>query len=136
MKSFMNTGGESVVMPMVKAIEENPASLSEVDGATRDGVDGISMRKGLAPLGPSILPLRLGGFTDIRKTLGRVLMAGIGGSRGPSCGTFFIDPACAGRDTEVGHKQVFFSMLEREGSGSTGCSARSQKPRSEVRLGT
>lgn len=116
MKSFRNVEGEKVIRAMIKAIQDNSKELSEIDGAIGDGDHGINMKKGFT-LCEERLSESPGGFTDGLKTLGRVLMAEIGGSMGPLYGTFFNNMARAGKDAEVIDGRVFETMLERAVNG-------------------
>ncbi len=112
MKSLRNADGEPVVSAMIKVIQESSGYLSEIDGAIGDGDHGINMKKGFT-LCAERLASNPGGFTDGLKTLGRVLMAEIGGSMGPLYGSFFSNMARAGKDAEWIDAPLFETMLER-----------------------
>ena len=46
MSTFKNTDGKSVLLKMVKGIQDNKAYLGEVDGLIGDGDHGMNMNKG------------------------------------------------------------------------------------------
>ncbi|MEG0107661.1 MAG: dihydroxyacetone kinase subunit L, partial [Lachnospiraceae bacterium] len=48
MSAFKNANGKSVLMKMVKAIQQNKAYLGEVDGLIGDGDHGMNMNKGFS----------------------------------------------------------------------------------------
>ena len=104
--------GESIVLDMVKTIQENFALLSEIDGAIGDGDHGVNMNKGFT-LCKQLLEKDPGGFAQGLQTLGRVLMAEIGGAMGPLYGTFFLEMSRSARDHDVIDIEVFQQMLER-----------------------
>ena len=47
MSTFKNTDGKSVLLKMVKGIQDNKAYLGEVDGLIGDGDHGMNMNKGM-----------------------------------------------------------------------------------------
>lgn len=112
MSGFRNADGESVVRAMIATIKEHASELSEIDGAIGDGDHGINMKKGFT-MAEERLEASPGSFTDALKTLGRVLMAEIGGSMGPLYGSFFTAMARAGKEAEIIDEQVFAAMLEQ-----------------------
>lgn len=103
---FKNSDGKSVLLAMVKGIQENKAYLGEVDGLIGDGDHGMNMNKGF-----SLFEKRFGegdfSFTDGLSDLGNILFAEIGGSMGPIYGTILMDMAEAGEDyEEIGAKEL------------------------------
>ena len=48
MKTFKNKDGKSILMKMVKEIQNKKAYLSEVDGLIGDGDHGMNMNKGFS----------------------------------------------------------------------------------------
>lgn len=50
MSTFKNTDGKSVLLKMVKGIQDNKAYLGEVDGLIGDGDHGMNMNKGFTVL--------------------------------------------------------------------------------------
>ena len=50
MSKFKNTDGKSVLLKMVKGIQDNKAYLGEVDGLIGDGDHGMNMNKGFTVL--------------------------------------------------------------------------------------
>ena len=111
MSDFPNAAGEGIVRAMIAAIQANAASLSEIDGAIGDGDHGVNMKKGFT-LCAERLDAQPGGFTEGLKTLGRVLMAEIGGSMGPLYGSFFTAMARAGTGADRIDAALFGEMLE------------------------
>ncbi|HUX20509.1 MAG TPA: dihydroxyacetone kinase subunit DhaL [Spirochaetia bacterium] len=118
MKAFRNADGERIVREMIAVIQNNVTLLSEIDGAIGDGDHGINMKKGFS-LCAERLNANPGGFTDGLKTLGRVLMAEIGGSMGPLYGSFFNAMARTGKDSELIDAVVFGDMLDAAVSAVT-----------------
>ena len=45
-ESFQNAEGQTILYAMIRTIQENSKSLSEIDGAIGDGDHGINMNKG------------------------------------------------------------------------------------------
>ncbi len=90
MSSFKNSDGKSILMRMVKGIQENKAYLGEVDGLIGDGDHGMNMNKGF-----SVFEKRFGGaefsFSEGLSNLGMILMNEIGGSMGPIYGTILME---------------------------------------------
>lgn len=118
MNEFRNAEGEPIVRAMIAAIQENAPLLSEIDGAIGDGDHGINMKKGFT-ICAERLSANPGGLTESLKTLGRVLMAEIGGSMGPLYGSFFNAMARAGKEAELIDAAVFATMLESAVSAVT-----------------
>ncbi len=111
-KAFQDRDGEGIVLDMIKTIQENFGLLSEIDGAIGDGDHGVNMNKGFT-LCRQLLEADPGGFAKGLQTLGRVLMAEIGGAMGPLYGSFFLEMSRAARDHEAVGIDVFQQMLER-----------------------
>lgn len=99
MSTFKNTAGKSVLLKMVKGIQDNKAYLGEVDGLIGDGDHGMNMNKGFS-LFESRFKDKDFGFTEGLDELGTILFSEIGGSMGPIYGTILTDTASAGEDLE------------------------------------
>lgn len=116
MEGFRNTEGKSILMAMVKGIQENKAYLGEVDGLIGDGDHGMNMNKGFSLFGTRNAERNFS-FTEGLDALGTILFSEIGGSMGPIYGTIFMDMATAGEDYETIGVKELRSMLE---AGLTG----------------
>lgn len=92
MQSFKNSDGKSILMAMVRVIQENKAYLGEIDGLIGDGDHGMNMNKGFTQFA-----LRFGeeefSFSEGLENLSMILMNEIGGSMGPIYGTIFMEMA-------------------------------------------
>lgn len=111
MNTFKNAEGGSILMAMVKAIQDNKAYLGDVDGLIGDGDHGMNMNKGFTLFGNRFKEEEIS-FTEGLCELGMILLNEIGGSMGPIYGTIFMDMADAGEDEdEIGIVQ-FARMLE------------------------
>jgi dihydroxyacetone kinase-like protein len=109
--SFRERDGEGIVLDMIRTIQENSGLLSEIDGAIGDGDHGVNMNKGFT-ICQKQLEASPGGFASGLQTVGRVLLAEIGGAMGPLYGTFFLEMAgVAARHQDIG-LEVFQQMLE------------------------
>lgn len=113
---FKNSDGKSVLLAMVKGIQDNKAYLGEVDGLIGDGDHGMNMNKGF-----SLFEKRFGekefSFTEGLSELGNILFAEIGGSMGPIYGTILMDMADAGEDCEEIGPSELADMLSAGLSG-------------------
>lgn len=111
MGSFRNADGKSVLLKMVKAIQDNKAYLGEVDGLIGDGDHGMNMNKGF-----TVFESRYGAkdftFSEGLEGLGTVLFNEIGGSMGPIYGTIFMEAARAGEQFDVIGAAELGCMLE------------------------
>lgn len=110
METFKSDQGRSVVLDLVKTIQDNAAYLSEIDGAIGDGDHGINMKKGFTLAGE-----RLGEQADLSdglRVVGDTLLTEIGGAMGPLYGTLFQEMAdvCQGK-TEI-DAPTFGKMLD------------------------
>ncbi len=99
MSAFKNADGKSILLKMVKAIQENKAYLGEVDGLIGDGDHGMNMNKGFSVFEERFKDADFS-FTEGLDDLGMILLNEIGGSMGPIYGTIFMDMAEAGEDME------------------------------------
>lgn len=108
--TFYNAKGKSVLIKMVKAIQENKTYLGDIDGLIGDGDHGANMNKGF-----SIFESRLDKeevlFTEGLDLLGTVLFSEIGGSMGPIYGTIFMSMAEAGEEFDAIGLEEFKAML-------------------------
>ena len=111
MEGFKNSDGKVIVEYMIKAIQENAAYLSEVDGLIADGDHGINMNKGFTICAERISGQDIG-FSKAMNTLGRVLLMEIGGSMGPLYGTFFRNMAKEISEKEEVSLTDFKNMLK------------------------
>lgn len=111
METFKNADGKSILLNMVKSIQDNKAYLGEVDGLIGDGDHGMNMNKGF-----TLFEERFGqekfGFSEGMEELGMILFNEIGGSMGPIYGTIFMSMAEAIEDTEDIGTVEFAGMLE------------------------
>lgn len=99
MEAMKNKDGKSVLLKMVKGIQENKAYLGEVDGLIGDGDHGMNMNKGFTVFETRFKEVDIT-FTEGLDELGTILLNEIGGSMGPIYGTIFMDMAEAGEDLE------------------------------------
>jgi len=106
MNKFKNADGKSVLLAMVKAIQDNKAYLGEVDGLIGDGDHGMNMNKGFTIFGNQIADKDIS-FTNGLSELASVLMVKIGGSMGPIYGTIFDSMA----DTGAGLEEITVKNL-------------------------
>ena len=95
MSTFKNTDGKSVLLKMVKGIQDNKAYLGEVDGLIGDGDHGMNMNKGFTVFETRFADKEIG-FTEGLDELGMILLNEIGGSMGPIYGTILMDMAEVG----------------------------------------
>jgi len=102
MNSFQNKDGKSVLLLMVKKIQNKKAYLGEVDGLIGDGDHGMNMNKGFTVFETRWKDKEFN-FTKGLEELGMILLDEIGGSMGPIYGTIFMEMAEAGEDlAEIG----------------------------------
>lgn len=99
MSSFKNAEGKTILLKMVKGIQDNKAYLGEVDGLIGDGDHGMNMNKGFTLFEKRFKDKEFG-FTEGLDELGTILFSEIGGSMGPIYGTILMDAAAAGEDLE------------------------------------
>ena len=111
MSTFKNTDGKSVLLKMVKGIQDNKAYLGVVDGLIGDGDHGMNMNKGFTVFETRFADKEIG-FTEGLDELGMILLNEIGGSMGPIYGTILMDMAEAGEDLEDVGLEDFAKMLE------------------------
>ncbi len=110
MTSVSLQDGNSILMPLIKAVQDNKQYLSDIDGLIGDGDHGINMNKGFT-LCEAELRQTPGDLAHGLHTLSQVLMTRIGGSMGPLYGIFFKALAKACRDKEVLDAAGFGQML-------------------------
>ncbi|MEF2877752.1 MAG: dihydroxyacetone kinase subunit DhaL [Blautia sp.] len=100
MQFFRNEKGYTIVLGMVKAIQENKDLLGEIDGLIGDGDHGMNMNKGF-----TLYEKRYGNqtmsFSQCLLSLGGILLEEIGGSMGPIYGTVFMEMGEAAEDKDV-----------------------------------
>jgi dihydroxyacetone kinase-like protein len=109
----INSGqGKTVILDVVRAIQDNAAYLSELDGAVGDGDHGINMSKGFT-LAQDRLAGGAADFSTALDTLGSTLLTEIGGAMGPLYGTLFQEMALACRGKPEIDSHTFRQMLER-----------------------
>lgn len=99
MSAFKNAQGKTVLLRMVKGIQDNKAYLGEVDGLIGDGDHGMNMNKGFT-LFENRYKDKEFGFTEGLQELGTILFSEIGGSMGPIYGTILMETAAAGEALE------------------------------------
>lgn len=99
MTCFANGEGRSILLNMVRAIQDNKQYLGDVDGLIGDGDHGMNMNKGFTlyaeELGEDAVS-----FSDGLFDLGALLLNRIGGSMGPIYGTVFMKMSDAANEAE------------------------------------
>lgn len=100
MGSFRNADGKSVLLRMVKAIQDHKAYLGEVDGLIGDGDHGMNMNKGFSMFETRWKDKDFS-FSEGLDELGMILLNEIGGSMGPIYGTIFMDMGESIEDDEI-----------------------------------
>ncbi len=88
MEGFLSNTGRTVLLALIRTIQQNKTFLSDIDGAIGDGDHGINMSKGFT-LCEERLDEACEDISTAFKTLANVLLTEIGGSMGPIYGTFF-----------------------------------------------
>ena len=116
MTTFQNSRGKSILLGMVKAIQDNKKYLGDIDGLIGDGDHGMNMNKGFTIFGERIAEKEIS-FTDGLEELGTVLMTEIGGSMGPIYGTIFTGMAESGAGLDEISLADFSNMVD---AGLTG----------------
>lgn len=119
MKSFKNKDGKSILLAMVKAIQDNKAYLSEVDGLIGDGDHGANMNKGFTVFETRIKDKNIS-FTEGLDELGTILLTEIGGSMGPIYGTILMDMADAAKGLDDITLKDFSMMVSAGLDGLSG----------------
>ncbi len=109
MESFPSSEGRTIVLALIKTIQEHAAYLSETDGAIGDGDHGVNMNKGFS-LAEKKLPDACN-LPDGLALLGDTLLTEIGGAMGPLYGMFFLDMADACRGQDTIDSATFLAML-------------------------
>lgn len=116
MTSVTIQDGSFVLMPLIKAIQENKQYLSDIDGLIGDGDHGINMNKGFT-LCEEQLQAQPGDLSHGFSTLSNILMSQIGGSMGPLYGMFFraMARSCKGKDTldEAGFGEMLAAAKDK-----------------------
>ncbi len=111
MNGFNNADGKTIILKMVKNIQENKAYLGEVDGLIGDGDHGMNMNKGFTVFEERFRDKEFS-FTEGLEELGLILLNEIGGSMGPIYGTVFMDMAASGEELRKIELRDLGSMLE------------------------
>ncbi|QAT50726.1 dihydroxyacetone kinase subunit L [Caproiciproducens sp. NJN-50] len=111
MDDFENSAGKSVLLAMVKAIQENRTFLGDVDGLIGDGDHGANMAKGFTVF-ENRFAAEETGFSEGLDELGNILFNEIGGSMGPIYGTIFMDMAEAAEGADEIDLPLLAKMLE------------------------
>ena len=89
MSVFKNENGKTVLLKMVKGIQDNKAYLGEVDGLIGDGDHGMNMNKGFTLFEERFADKEFS-FTEGLDELGTILFNEIGGSMGPIYGSILM----------------------------------------------
>lgn len=110
MSVLKNADGKSILLKMVKGIQDNKAYLGDVDGLIGDGDHGMNMNKGFTLFEKRFADKEFT-FTEGMDELGNILFSEIGGSMGPIYGTIFMDTAEAGEDLTDITLEDFGNML-------------------------
>lgn len=111
MESFNANDGRSIVLSLVKTIQDNAVYLSDIDGAIGDGDHGINMNKGFS-MAEKNLPEGPVNLADGLSMLGDTLLTDIGGSMGPLYGMLFMDMGDACRNKAQIDRATFLAMLQ------------------------
>ena len=119
MDTFRNGDGKSILLKMVKAIQDNKAYLGEVDGLIGDGDHGMNMNKGFTVFETRFADKEFS-FTDGLYELGTILLNEIGGSMGPIYGTILMDMAEAGEELDEISLEDMGNMMEAGLNGLCG----------------
>lgn len=119
MDTFKNKEGKSILLSMVKAIQENKVYLSEVDGLIGDGDHGMNMNKGFSVFAERFKDQDIS-FTEGLGELGTILLTEIGGSMGPIYGTILIEMAEAGENLDSIGLAELTNMLKAGLEGLSG----------------
>jgi dihydroxyacetone kinase-like protein len=116
MQKMNNAAAGEIVVSMARAIIDNRAYLSEIDGKIGDGDHGINMAKGFGLVADRIRGKELS-LAKALETLGTVLMTEIGGSMGPLYGVMFTEFAQQIDQVDQIDNKTFSRMLH---AGLTG----------------
>lgn len=111
MKTFENSKGKPILLAMVKAIQDNKAYLSEIDGLIGDGDHGMNMNKGFSVFENRFKDEDIS-FTEGLGELGTILLTEIGGSMGPIYGTILIEMSESGENLKKIGINEFATMLD------------------------
>ena len=111
MSIFKNADGKSVLLKMVKGIQDNKAYLGEGDGLIGDGDHGMNMNKGFSLFEERFKDKEFS-FSEGLDDLGTILFNEIGGSMGPIYGNILMGMAEAGEDLEEIGVADLAAMLE------------------------
>ncbi len=101
-----------ILHDIVKAMVDNAAYLSELDGATGDGDHGVNMSKGFR-MADKVLKEHPQGLGQGFGTLAETLLDTIGGSTGPLYGSFFLDMSTYLRGRTTLDRDSFGPMLRK-----------------------
>lgn len=112
MNTIENKDGKSILLAMVRGIQESKDYLSKVDGLIGDGDHGMNMNKGFTLFEKRFLVDKEITFTEGLYELGNILFSEIGGSMGPIYGTIFMDMAEAGEQVQLIGACELTQMLE------------------------
>lgn len=108
MQGFNNREGKSIVLGLIKTIQDNKEYLSEIDGAIGDGDHGINMSKGFTICGERLRGKEVE-FGEALSILGDVLFNEIGGSMGPLYGQLFTEMG----NNILGQELITVTAIER-----------------------
>ena len=110
-ETFINKSGSTILMEMVKRIQENKDYLGEIDGLIGDGDHGANMNKGFSEYEKEYKNRNIS-FTEGLEKLGMILQEKIGGSMGPIYGSIFLSMSKRGNDLNEIGLVSFEEMLE------------------------
>ena len=116
MNTLKNSEAGSVVLDLIRTIQENKDFLSEVDGKIGDGDHGINMNKGFTMTGEK-LKGKTFSLSEGLSILGATLLEDIGGSMGPLYGVLFDEMAMASEEKEIITAEVFQEMAANAVAG-------------------
>ena len=116
MSIVKNSNGRTIMLNIVKSIQENKQHLGDIDGLIGDGDHGMNMNKGFSLYGEQLGDNETS-FTDGLFDLGMILLNKIGGSMGPIYGTLFIDMSDAANDADEITIPLLINMFDAGQAG-------------------
>lgn len=111
MSVLKNENGRTILLSMVKAIQDNKQYLGDVDGLIGDGDHGMNMNKGFTMYGEELGEDEVS-FSDGLFDLGSILFNKIGGSMGPIYGTILMGMSETAEDADEITLEKFGEMLQ------------------------
>ena len=112
MDTFRNGDGKSILLKMVKAIQDNKAYLGEVDGLIGDGDHGMNMSIGFREVSKNLDGWKDEDINTLFKNVGTALLDKVGGASGPLYGGFFSKFGVPAKGKEEVNFDEFIEMME------------------------